>query len=181
MNGDGKADRREEEGEMRRASRAIFNLGVFLCAISLAPCEFSYAGDRTPAQARVLATRFEKVARVSAIPGPVMTVLAPLLAGKPLAAPVDLDRAPSLWKPSKADRLVFAAKSPTLWMVQYELQAPAPTRHLAIVELKGHDSAVVLEHLLVNEQVLSVPALKNMIEEGRFRVVTDAPSARGGR
>ena len=166
---------------MRRASHAIFNLGVFLCAISLALCELSYAGDRSPAQARVLATRFEKVAHVSAIPGPVMTVLAPLLAGKPLADPVYLDKATNLWKPNKADRLVFAARSPTLWMVQYELQAPAPTRYLAIVELKGHDSAVVLEHLLVIEQVLSVPALKNMIEQGRLRAVTDAPSARGGR
>src|SRR5260221_14381281 len=94
MNGDGKADRREEEGEMRRASRAIFNLGGFLCAISLAPCEFSSAGDRTPAQARVLATRFEKVAGGGAIPGPAMPVLAPLLGCKPLSEPVHPDTAP---------------------------------------------------------------------------------------
>lgn len=166
---------------MRRTAGRLCRPGVGLIIASLLPLGPAVATVPSAIEARVLDTDFDRVTHVKAIPGPVLAALAPLVGGRPLADPVYLDQTTHTWKPNGGDRLLFAAGSPTLWLVHYEQPAATPARYVAIIEITGPGQAMVAEHLLMNAKTFSVPALKNMIRMREFTVLTGTEATKKSR
>src|SRR5690349_19218537 len=108
----------------------------------------SAAAGQSPLLTSFLSTEFEKVAHVDAIPDAIISALATTMSGKHLVDPVYLDKATNVWKPNTADRLLFAGKAPAMWFVYFEQQAPKPSAHLVVFELKNGGAASSQEHVV---------------------------------
>ena len=128
----------------------------------------SSAADRSPLLTSFLATDFEKVAHVEAIPDTLAAALKAVLSGKSLVNPAYLDKATNTWKPSTADRLLFAGKSPLLWFVYFERQGPPSSTHLIVFEVTKGTAILDQEHVITTDLAFSLPALKSMIRAKQY-------------
>ena len=128
------------------------------------------AAERSPLLASFLSTEFEKVAHVDAIPDTIATAVAAVLSGKRLVDPAYLDKATNTWKPSTADRLLFAGKSPSLWFVYFERQGPPSSTHLILFQVTNGMAILEQEHAITTDLAFSLPALKSMIRAKQYTV-----------
>lgn len=153
---------------------AGMDLNVFTKAFAIALCltlpgaGASSAGERPPLLAAFLSTEFEKVSHVEALPDTLAAALKTVLSGKDLVNPAYLDKATSTWKPSTADRLLFAGKSPALWFVYFERQGPPSSTHLIVFEVTKGMAILDQEHVITTDLAFSLPALKSMVRARQY-------------
>lgn len=158
---------RPDNGMDRNWLTRTFAAAVGLALLSAGAAS---AADRSPLLASFLSTEFEKVAHVDAIPDTITSAVAAVLSGKHLVDPAYLDKATNTWKPSTADRLLFAGKSPALWFVYFERQGPPSSTHLILFQVTNGMAILEQEHVITTDLAFSLPALKSMIRAKQYTI-----------
>jgi len=109
---------------------------------------------------------------------PFVSAASALLGGRKLADPDYFEKAAGAEASGSAPRLLFAGRSRSIWFVHYTRGGRAAGYDLLVLSTSPEGQVVAQAHLASATRAWSMPNLKNMLRQGRFKSAAAGPARR---